>query len=178
MNFQAEPMIAVLQSAWTAAARMAQALRDEYQALARADSEALGNLANDKLAQMNALEQARSGWERLLAEAGLPAGNAGMQQWLKAWRAYHAAGRVNSNIDAAALWKGLGDGFRTISKLNGVNGAVIAESDRHIRDLIGTLRGGQETRLYGMNGRAQGFDRRFTGGVGSAYSSGNDLAVF
>lgn len=159
-------MLAMLQSAWTAAGRMAQLLRDEYQALSQADSAALTGIARDKQVQMQALEQAQIGWDQLLVASGLPTGNTGMQQWLSAWRAYHAAGRVSSNIDAAALWRGLADGLRTIRKLNGINGAVIAESDRHVRDLLGTLRGNRETRVYGFDGRNRG------------YASGQDLATF
>ncbi len=156
MNAETKSMMDVMQSALVAVARMQLLLSNEYQALSNADSRVLETISRDKQELMTGLEQVQSKWDVLLARQGLPSGAEGMRSWLKS--AEHLSVETDTgDINLTDLWQDLSDGLYTVRKLNGVNGAIIAESDRRVRDLLGTLRGNRQTSLYGQDGKTSAF---------------------
>ncbi|MGB0721563.1 MAG: flagella synthesis protein FlgN [Gammaproteobacteria bacterium] len=165
MNVNPEPMRVLLGRALSVVDRMQRLLADEYQALSKADSEGLVRIAAAKQKAMAELDEAHGQIDNLLAHWALPGGAEGMKHVLEQCRMHAAPEVVAEGRDLPSLWKRLAKSLAEVRRLNGINGSIIAESDRRLRDLLGTVRGQREMSLYGQDGRS------------SFHGGGRDLAT-
>lgn len=158
-------MRVVLSGSLSAVEQMQRLLADEYQALAKADSDHLIRIAAAKQKAMVEIDESRARMDSLLAHWALPAGAEGMKALIAQCRGQVNPGIAAEGRDLPTLWQRLSKALQEVRRQNGINGSIIAESDRRLRDLLGTVRGQKETRLYGQNGRD------------THYSSGRSLAT-
>lgn len=160
MMSDSKPMIDLMQSALVWVDQMQLLLSNEYQALSVADSAALEKITVEKQKVMSNLQQVQLDWEKILVQKGFVGGGEGMKTWLGQAVADTSNAAQTDEVNVSSLWQNLSEGLVTVRKLNGINGAIIAESDRRVRDLLGTIRGTTQTNLYGQDGK----NRSFSGG--------------
>lgn len=120
-------------------------LRNEQQALIKADVEALSALSDAKIKQseqLNALAQQRA---KMLAEAGYGADAAGVNGWL-----------ATQPKAVSAAWGNLMDSAKTARHLNETNGKLIHTHLQHNQMALTTLLGAAGVAsVYGADGQAR-----------------------
>lgn len=121
-------------------------LQQEQEMLARADTDALLVLVNDKTALADTLAGFSQAREHLLTQSGLPAGRAGMTAWLS----------QSGNDKQRGAWQELLDLATQARALNETNGKLIALHLSQNQQAFATLmQAANRAMTYGPNGQQQ-----------------------
>jgi flagella synthesis protein FlgN len=125
---------------------LCKVLNAEADALRRADADALPDLANAKLAQVNALQALARQRSQDMKRAGWPETPAGVQAWLA---------EASDPSKARAEWQRLTTLALAAKRQNDVNGRLAARQRWHFDAALGALmQAAGVSSGYGSDGRA------------------------
>jgi flagella synthesis protein FlgN len=124
-------------------------MKQEQQFLVSADSDGLNTITPQKSALVQQAAVLAAQRLQALAAAGLPATEAGMEQWL-----------ANSNDDAArGAWRELLALTRAAKEQNRINGMLINKQMANTQVILNAMRtptGGADSGVYGPGGQTVG----------------------
>lgn len=128
-----------------AADRLVALLKQEQEHLIKADIEGLTALTEKKTEAVGKMSELAMMRHRSLADAGLPANEEGMQQWMKRKAA----------APASSDWSRLLELMRSAQELNRTNGILINTHLSRNQSALGVLQqNAQSGSFYGPNGQA------------------------
>jgi len=114
------------------AQRMLEIMESEFTALRGDDPSAINSNSKEKLAHMQLMEQQLGRRNQFLNELGLPSDKPGTDI---------ATGKAQQHGDLRSLWDELQSLATKLQKQNEINGAIVAFSQRHIRQALDILSG-------------------------------------
>lgn len=139
-------LLACLQAETQSINQFFDTLQAEQKALINNDVNALSELSQTKLKQVEALNKLASERMRQLAAAGFTANETGMEQWL-----------MMAGDDERKIWKDLLSIAREANSCNQINGKLIQQSvQRHQQALAALMTAANQVSLYGADGHPQG----------------------
>lgn len=146
MTAQNNPLLAHLQAETQAFRQFHETLQAEQKALTSNDVNALTELAQTKVHQVETLNRLAAERQRQLAAQGLNNNESGMQQWL-----------MLAGAEGKKAWKELLEIAKSASTANEINGKLIEQSmQRHQQAIAVLMAAANQVSLYGANGQPQG----------------------
>lgn len=124
--------------------RLLDLIRQEQEQLTEANIEGLQAITQEKAQAISRISTLADARHKLLAQAGLPAGDASMQPWLER----------SADTAASATWQQLLSVAGAAKEQNRINGLLINKQMARNQNALSVLQGNtQANHFYGPNGQ-------------------------